>query len=527
MRGFNLVGMHNRYEKKSPQIGTRVQGKKLEEKKIASSSIPKYIFTVAFVLLFVLHFSGIVRRDDLTWSETKSNKDTLDVRNSIDAVRNTAKQDDNIHMADANTHVKDDGPPMIDNEAIVPDDDSPMIDNGAIVPDDDPPMIDNGVIVPDGTVVVEAESDGDIIPDDDSNVVEMESNGHIIKYEHDPSIDIEVNMTEKIFESAPLRENVDLEQCQKSPMDPSINETITARWGCDMFEKYFYNPEVHNTKVGSGYWRRVLRGIVGEQPVVLKALKETHNLTNRNILRHTREVSIVNAVHAQIPESESHVVPILGICGSDTISPLLEFDLGEYIMQDTKSFPFDFILELAIQAARGLRSIHIVEHGPVAHADIKPSAFLFDKEGKLYLNDLNRCRIMRRFHETDHSFQNLRGVKMQKNSKGTPCYFMIGSSNGPWRAPEEYLTEWLDEKIDVYSLGMVFWVMMTRHLPNMQHENSSQWKADIISGVRPTLYKNWHPGFRDLLKSMWAPEPADRPDAATVVQHLEGISESI
>ncbi len=285
MRGFGLVGIHHRYEKKSPQIGTRVQGKKLEEKKKVSSSIPKYIFTVAVVLLLVLRFSGIVRHDDLTWSETGSNEDTLDDRN-------TTMLDDNIHVADANTHVKDDGFPMIDNGAIVPDDDSPVIDNEAIVPDDDSPVIHNGAIVPDddspvidneaivpdddspvihngaivpdndspvihneaivpdGNVVVEAESDGNIIPDYDNNIiVEVESNGHMITYQHDPSIDNDVNMTEKIFGSAPLRENVDLEQCQKSPMDPSVNDTITARWGCDVFEDSFYNSEINKTKV--------------------------------------------------------------------------------------------------------------------------------------------------------------------------------------------------------------------------------------------------------------------------------------
>ncbi len=53
----------------------------------------------------------------------------------------------------------------------------------------------------------------------------------------------------------------------------------------------------------------------------------------------------------------------------------------------------------------------------------------------------------------------------------------IGKANGVWRAPEEYSLEWLDEKIDIYSLGIVFWVMMTRQLPDDQHESSDQWKT--------------------------------------------------
>ncbi len=49
-------------------------------------------------------------------------------------------------------------------------------------------------------------------------------------------------------------------------------------------------------------------------------------------------------------------------------------------------------------------------------------------------------------------------------------------ANGIWRAPEEYGMEWLDEKIDIYSLGMVYWVMMTRKRPDANYEETDDWK---------------------------------------------------
>lgn len=78
------------------------------------------------------------------------------------------------------------------------------------------------------------------------------------------------------------------------------------------------------------------------------------------------------------------------------------------------------ILEMALDAARGLQAMHEVDGGPIVHADLQPRQLLLDGNGVVKINDLNRCRFMGRDEE------------------GNPCPFRIAKGNGVWRAPEEF-----------------------------------------------------------------------------------------
>ncbi len=190
-----MVGIRRRYGKKSPRSG--VWGGKW--KKESTFNTPKY-FILATTLFLALIYSGTVRYLR-TRNGIASNDDTVK-RNRTAAIRSTTTLDYYI-PADANTHVKDVGAQMKDNDTIIPD----------------------------ANVVVGSSDDS-------------------ISLDYDPNIN-EVILTQAIFVSAPpIREDVDLSQCLTSPLDVSIKDTITAGWGCDVFETAFYDPEINMTKVG-------------------------------------------------------------------------------------------------------------------------------------------------------------------------------------------------------------------------------------------------------------------------------------
>ncbi len=248
MKGLGLVGIHHRHERKLfSKIESEIytdsgddESKECGRKK--KLPIHKYIFAVAVMLLLVLRFSGIVRRNNLFWSEPKSNQGTLNYRHIRGTVQNILKQDNNTQVADDNS-------PMNDNEDIDPDGDSHRIDSASISPD-------GTVIVEsdsDENATVESDSDENAIVESDSDenaTVKSDSDDNAHEYEYHPSIDNELDMLEKIFESAPsIDNNMDMEQCQKSPIDPSIEDTITTGWGCDVFENTFYNSKVDNPNV--------------------------------------------------------------------------------------------------------------------------------------------------------------------------------------------------------------------------------------------------------------------------------------
>ncbi|CAN0308039.1 unnamed protein product, partial [Scytosiphon promiscuus] len=112
--------------------------------------------------------------------------------------------------------------------------------------------------------------------------------------------------------------------------------------------------------------------------------------------------------------------------------------------------------------------------GPVVHADLQPRQLLLDDQGVVKVNDLNRCRFM------------------AKDEDGEPCPFRISKGNGVWRSPEEYAGEDLTEKLDIYSLGNIFWAMLGRQAPFVRDD---YYKGKVLDGERPKVDPSWHPEF--------------------------------
>lgn len=95
----------------------------------------------------------------------------------------------------------------------------------------------------------------------------------------------------------------------------------------------------------------------------------------------------------------------------------------------------------------------------VVHRDIKPENILIDRQGQLKIADFGIAR-MRGDHETGSEFVTKVGQKM-----GTPQYM----------APEQHTrTGRVDHRADLYSLGVVFYEMLTGELPLGRFPSPSQ-----------------------------------------------------
>ncbi len=206
MRRFHSIGIHSYHGKKTPPRG--VQSRKSKRESLWKTST---CLILVAVLLLVPFFTWITRYG-WTRNGTASNDATLE-QDNIALMRNTNMQDDN-------THEKHDGTPKEEvNDAISPDEKY------------------------DGTSKEEANDS--ISPDEN----EVATSGDIMKYGHNPYTH-EVNATQQIFGRPSIQEDWDLSQCLRSPLDPSINDTIDSGWGCDVFHRLFYDSYRNGTKVG-------------------------------------------------------------------------------------------------------------------------------------------------------------------------------------------------------------------------------------------------------------------------------------
>ncbi|CAM9139951.1 unnamed protein product [Hapterophycus canaliculatus] len=271
-------------------------------------------------------------------------------------------------------------------------------------------------------------------------------------------------------------------------------------YGCDEMDIML---EGKTKYLGRGYWREVRLGEFNGQEVAIKTLRDTQEESKRNKERHRWE-----AVALDMVKHHPNVVHLLGLCECDMVTEYFSRYMDVLLLGDSsdskeelREIPIREVIRMALEAARGIQALHEMPGGPVVHADLQPRQLLLDDDGVVKVNDLNRCRFM------------------GKDEDGEPCPFKISKGNGVWRSPEEYAGEDLTEKLDIYSLGNIFWAMLGRRAPFVRDDT---YKGKVLKGERPEVDPVWHPEFvQQLFRDMWERDPKARPDAREVVIRLE------
>jgi serine/threonine protein kinase len=111
------------------------------------------------------------------------------------------------------------------------------------------------------------------------------------------------------------------------------------------------------------------------------------------------------------------------------------------VIAEQGALPTSQVLALAIKLSSALAAAH--DHN-ILHRDIKPGNILVDEQGEPYLADFGLARLIGDRGLTQH------GVFV-----GTPHYC----------SPEQVALEELDERSDIYALGLVIFEMATGRRP--------------------------------------------------------------
>lgn len=82
-------------------------------------------------------------------------------------------------------------------------------------------------------------------------------------------------------------------------------------------------------------------------------------------------------------------------------------------------------------------------------------------------------------------------------------------------APEILRGEHYDEKVDVYSFGILMWEVVTMQRPNEDNKGAIDLSLKIISGLRPSMANvssaNCQPSVSNLFRRCWDNDPKKRP----------------
>lgn len=291
-------------------------------------------------------------------------------------------------------------------------------------------------------------------------------------------------------------------------------------------------------KIGSGGFKDVYRGVYKKVPVAIAEIRghlTEMDLKELRILRDLRHENIVRFIGVSIP-GESHSNSSSASTGDDSVGegeglgtkalaerssitsrhvPIrivteicTNGDLFDYIRK-VPSPGFLKICQIFKDICKGLDYLH--SNVPVIiHRDLKSSNVLITSKGVAKLNDFGLARI--------------------KNSTRSMVKSLVGTVN--WQAPELWVAHpRYNEKVDVYSAGLVLWEMLQWHQPVKRYPFEGQNEHAIYQDVgqrqlRPAtagMRRQWGDEILNLVEKLWAQNPADRPRMKAVLKELDQI----
>lgn len=245
--------------------------------------------------------------------------------------------------------------------------------------------------------------------------------------------------------------------------------------------------------IAHGYFRDVwaVREHDGLTLQVLKTIRYEHDFDEWNFDRHR-----MDAIAYERLTSSPRVMDIYGFCGH---SALFEHapggDISEILFDYDEKPSTKERFEMAVQVAQAIRDLHNFNDKvpAIAHADIMTNQFV--KVGEYYkLSDFNRCTFL----------------YWNSTSNDGSCPYYYGDYNA-WlfRSPEEYFYSLQSEKIDIYSMGNIFYTLMMNKWPFADlydKDGTSAVRKQVRAGHRPPmssrLQNSQDPRIKAMIKAM-------------------------
>ncbi|KAL6069141.1 Myotubularin-like phosphatase domain [Balamuthia mandrillaris] len=179
---------------------------------------------------------------------------------------------------------------------------------------------------------------------------------------------------------------------------------------------------------------------------------------------------------------------------------------------------WSFVLKLCRDIALGVTFMH--RHTPpIIHRDLKTPNVLLGIEEE---EESGRPTIVAKVADFGLSRLMLLSDKLALKPVDNPV----------WLAPELLRNEHYDEKVDVYSVGVIMYEIVSgqdymSHVPAPPHRSVITWIEDkILDGTRPPLPRRCEeemPALADLIRKCWAESPEERPSIAQVSRSLSEL----
>ncbi|KAJ9179652.1 hypothetical protein P3X46_007999 [Hevea brasiliensis] len=300
-----------------------------------------------------------------------------------------------------------------------------------------------------------------------------------------------------------LRSSVEVE-----PAAVTQNGSITAPQ-LSIDESLLVDPKLLfiGSKIGEGAHGKVYEGRYGDRIVAVKVLNRGTTSEERAALenRFAREVNMMSRV------KHENLVKFIGACKDPLMVIVTELlpgmSLRKYLISiRPKLLELRVALNFALDIARAMDCLHA---NGIIHRDLKPDNLLLTTNQKsVKLADFGLAR--------EESV-----TEMMTAETGTYR----------WMAPELYSTVTLrqgekkhyNNKVDVYSFGIVLWELLTNRMPFEGMSNLQAAYAAAFKQERPSLPEDISPDLAFIIQSCWVEDPNLRPSFSQIIRMLNAF----
>ena len=276
-----------------------------------------------------------------------------------------------------------------------------------------------------------------------------------------------------------------LQQAQKQAEAAARLDIQTLKPGDIIEGRYKYTD-----RIGRGAFGTVLlmEDTVVDERLILKFLNpnvsQDEEVMKRFVheLRYSRKITHKNVIR---------IYDFLYIQGNYAIS--MEYfpshTLGSEVVND-KPVELKRALKFAIDICTGMTVAHQVG---IVHRDLKPANVLINQEGLLKIVDFGVAAAQR-----------------EGDTQLTKTGYVIGSPK--YMAPEQILGKKVDERADIYALGVIMYEMVTGVPPYSRGDHMSVMYQHVQGKARPAQEVNASlpPGLSDLVMKAMAVDKARR-----------------
>uniref|UniRef100_A0A1D1YA75 non-specific serine/threonine protein kinase n=1 Tax=Anthurium amnicola TaxID=1678845 RepID=A0A1D1YA75_9ARAE len=247
-----------------------------------------------------------------------------------------------------------------------------------------------------------------------------------------------------------------------------------------------------------GAFGKLYRGTYNGEDVAIKLLERPENDLERAQLM---EQQFAQEVMMLATLKHPNIVRFIGDCRKPMVWGIVtEYAKGGSVRQfltkrQNRSVPLKLAVKQALDVARGMAYVHGLGF---IHRDLKSDNLLIASDKSIKIADFGVARIE---------------VQTEGMTPETGTY--------RWMAPEMIQHRPYNQKVDVYSFGIVLWELITGMLPFQNMTAVQAAFAVVNKGVRPIIPPDCLPVLGEIMSRCWDANPDVRPPFTEVVRMLE------